>query len=190
MRSREIVQKFCNVARIVTKVLMVLMFVSAGLILFSAVTMLAVASVEQFIEIINSAFADVDMDYSSYQIGMLLIAEAVVAFAEGIVFMYAKRYFENELKDGTPFTHRGADELKSLGIRLLAWPLGAIVVSSVIYAIVGINPDFDISLDIGLGVALIFLSFVLHDGADIKEKAEKPNNSDDKDDFEIHNLFD
>lgn len=190
MKSHEIVQKFCKVAYIIAKVLMILMFVSTGLILFSAVMMFALSSVEMFNEILNSSLAEFEMDFSSFQLGMLLIAEAVVAFAEGIVFMYAKRYFDNELKDGTPFTHRGADELKALGIRLLAWPLGAIVVSSIICVIGGVNPDFDISLDIGLGVALIFLSFVLHDGADIKEKAEKSDNNNDNDSFEIHDLFD
>lgn len=191
MKSREIVQKFCKVAYIVSKVFMVLMFVCAGIMLATAVMMFAFSASELIKEVLNSSASAFELEFTPYDFGILSIADGIILLAEGIVFMYAKRYFEHELEDGTPFTHRGADEIKALGIRLLAWPFGAMVVSSVICAIGGVNMENDMSLSVGLGVALIFLSFVFHDGAEIKEKADKAQKSEKNDDsFEIHNLFD
>ena len=172
MKSLVVVQKFCKVAYIIAKVLMILLFVGAGIIFSSALMMFGLSAVEAFNQILTESLVDFEFDFNAYQLGMLMIATSVITFANGIVFMYIKKYFKNELTEGTPFTHRGADELKFLGIRVVVWPLVASIVASVICSIANIVEEFDVSVDIGLGIALIFLSFVFHYGAELKEKAD------------------
>lgn len=192
MNSQKTVQKIANIAYIVTKVLMVICFVCAGILAGSAVITMAMSASEMVVEVLTPTLNELEIEYTIFQFGIVSIAEALILVAEGIVFMYAKRYFKGIVDDGTPFTHRGADELKYLGIRLLAWPFGAMLVSSIICAIAGVDLGADTSVDVGLGVSCILLSFVFHHGADLKEKAdraEKTEKSND-DSFEIHNLFD
>ena len=162
MKSLVVVQKFCKVAYIVAKVLMILLFVGTGLMLSSALMMLGVASVEEYNQILMAALADFEYDFTIYQIGMLMISTSVLTFANGMVFMYAKKYFKNELAEGTPFTHRGADELKFLGIRVVVWPLVASIVSSIICSFANLADEINIFIDIFIGIFLIFLSFVFH----------------------------
>lgn len=191
MKSNQVVQKFCNVAYIVSKVFMILMFICAGMMLLSAVMILAFSTLDIVSEALKISLEKFELDFSAFQFGIMSIAEGIVLLAEGLVFMYARNYFKRELDDGTPFTHSGADELRKLGIRIMAFPLGAIVVSSIVCAVFGVEfADMETSINIGLGVALIFLSFVLHNGAELKEKADRADKSDKDDSFEIHNLFD
>ncbi len=187
MKSQLIVQKFSKVAYIVTKVLMIIMFVCAGIMLASAVMMLAFSSMDIVEEALASSLVEFELDFNAFEFGIICIAESIVIFADAMVFMYAKNYFKNELADGTPFTHRGANELKFLGIRIMAWPLGAITVSSIICAVFGLSMDFESSVNVALGVGLIFLSFVFHHGAELKEKADNAESAQEQS-FETHDI--
>ena len=185
MKSLVVVQKFCKVAYIIAKVLMILLFVGTGIIFSSALMMLGLSAVEEFNQILMASFAEFEYDFSIYQISMLMIATSVVLFANGIIFMYIKKYFKNELTEGTPFTHRGAEELKFLGIRVVVWPLAASILASIICSFANVVEEFDVSVDIGLGIALIFLSFVFHYGAELKEKADALEKSEEVEKEEI-----
>ncbi len=172
MTSQQTVQKIANVAYILLKVLMIIMFVCAGITAASAVLVLTVSATSMAAEIINPVLVEFEVGLTIFQTGILLIADTIIILSEAIVFMYGKNYFKGICDDGTPFTHRGAEELKFLGIRLMAFPFGAFIISSILCAIFGVTSESQATLNVGLGVACILLSFVMHHGAELKEKAD------------------
>ena len=191
MRSQQTVMKMFNIAHIVSKVLMVIMFVVSGLSMFSGLMMVIFSSTDVMKEALVSSVGELGFDLTAFEVGIVTIVEGVVMLAEGLLFMYARNYFRGGLADGTPFTYRGADELKALGIKTIALPLGATVIGYIVCFVCGVDWELSASIDIGLGVALILLSYVLCHGADIKAKADRASSTDNNDNsFEIHNLFD
>ena len=108
---------------------------------------------------------------------MLITFVAIAAafcFAGAVVARFAQNYFKHEIEDGTPFTMRGAQELKRLGIIYIAVNLGVSIVAGAVYAVVSKSwelPDkveFN-GLSIGLGIAFLVVSVILRYGAELTE---------------------
>ena len=105
--------------------------------------------------------------YTAMAVGMVLCA------AEAVLSKFAEVYFKNELKDGTPFTMRGAKELMRLGILTISIPLGMVIVCSIGVAIAdNFFPEIEkLSYDgyasVGLGVMMILLSLFCRYGAEV-----------------------
>ena len=116
MRSQQTVLKIYNVAHIVCKVLTIVLFVFAGITIASGLMTIMISSMEGVNEIIADTLITIGYELTAFEVGIMTIAEGIVMIAEGIVFKSARDYFKGGLADGTPFTFKGADDLKSLGI--------------------------------------------------------------------------
>lgn len=105
----------------------------------------------------------------------VMLSDVILALTNGLLFLFAFRYFEQELKDGTPFTASGAEQIKSIGIKTIVMPLVVVIISAVIYECFGVKRlgDLDNGDSIVLGIALILFSMVLKHGAELREKADK-----------------
>ena len=107
--------------------------------------------------------------YTAMAVGLVLCA------AEAVLSKFAEIYFKNELKDGTPFTLRGAKELLRLGILTIAIPLGMVIVCSIGVSIAdNFFPEIEtLSYDgyasVGLGVMMIVSSLFCRYGAEVRE---------------------
>ena len=68
---------------------------------------------------------------------------------------------------GTPFTNKGANEIKGLGIRLIILPLVAIGIISAICATFNAELPETMSneLSVSFGIALIIISIIFRYGA-------------------------
>lgn len=62
--------------------------------------------------------------YNDRELIAAMSAWMIVCAGEAVIAKFARTYFENEIKSGTPFTYGGADELKRLGIITIAVSLG------------------------------------------------------------------
>ena len=102
------------------------------------------------------------------QVLATLFSDAVFAVVNGLLALYAGRYARAELADGTPFTVRGADEMRALGLRAIMLPLAALLVSAVLHKAFGAKPlsDIDGGLSAVLGVVLLLVSLLLRCGAE------------------------
>lgn len=104
----------------------------------------------------------------------ILLSELVFALTEGILYLFAYRYFRQEQQDGTPFTHKGAEQIKRLGIRTIVLPLIAVILSAVFYEIFHLQQtamqDWGNLTGISMGILLILVSLVFRYGADLEEK--------------------
>lgn len=175
MKSLQTVQKTFRVFQVLTKIAMFLSFVWAGL----AVLGLLCAMVWYHGGTVVGA--EQPMLYALTETGGLaemtgvLLTDTIFALTDGILLALALSYFRAEQADGTPFTKRGAQKIRALGIRTIVLPLVAAILAAVVCAV------FDLPLDAGgdwgnltsvtMGIALILASLVFRYGADLEEKA-------------------
>ena len=101
-----------------------------------------------------------------------LLSDAVFALTDVILFGFAYAYFRIEQEDGTPFTQKGADTIKKLGIRIIVLPLVAVVIAQIIYECfgVGVYEDWSDDGSVTLGIMLILVSMVFRYGAELEKK--------------------
>lgn len=108
------------------------------------------------------------------QVLATLLSDAAFAVTNGLLALYTARHARAELADGTPFTVRGADETRALGIRAIVLPIAAVIVSAVLHKAFGAEPlsDIDGGLTAFFGIVLLIISLLLRCGAE--QISEKP----------------
>lgn len=120
-----------------------------------------------------------DSGYSMGSIAAALAAWAIVCAGEAVLAKFAERYFENELKAGTPFTFAGAKEMLRLGILILAVPTGCAVLGSIVEGLVAgfmevekaavMDMRFGNEASIVLGVMFILAALLCRYGAELRQ---------------------
>ena len=99
----------------------------------------------------------------------------LLALTDGILLAFALHYFRTEQADGTPFTKRGADEIRRLGIRTIVLPLVAAILAATVHGVFHLpanaGSDWSNAYSLIMGVALILASLVFRYGAELEEKA-------------------
>lgn len=174
MKSLQTVQKTFRVFQILTKIAMILSFVWAGLAalgLLCAVVWYyggAMVGAEQ-----PMLYALTRTGGVTEMIGALL-TDIIFALTDGILLALALNYFRAEQADGTPFTKRGTQKIRALGIRTIVLPLVATILAAVVCAVLGLpldGSDWGNLTSVTMGIALILASLVFRYGADLEEKA-------------------
>lgn len=104
-----------------------------------------------------------------------LLSDVVLTLTDGFLFLFAWRYFKTEQADGTPFTHSGADQIRSLGIKTIVMPPVAVIISAVIYSCFDMKnaPDWSNAVSVVLGIVLILASLVFHYGAELEMQTKE-----------------
>lgn len=116
--------------------------------------------------------------YDLKTVAAALTGITFVCAGEAVLAWFAMRYFQNELKAGTPFTLSGAKELLRLGILTCAVPLGSAMAASIAEGIVSSyllaardsysDIFFNNDGSIALGVMFIIMSLLCRYGAEQK----------------------
>ncbi|MCM1026546.1 MAG: hypothetical protein NC432_08910 [Roseburia sp.] len=170
MSHLEKIQKVMKVLKILSKVILIILIVGVAL---SSIAALLVAS-----NVLNAGnqflhFVFVPDGLSKGQIVGTLAASAVSLLFEGIPTALAYRYFAAELKEGTPFTHAGADRLKQLGIITIVLSLAASLLTEGISNALYLAEEwhrYDNAGGVTLGLCLLFLSVIARYGAELEKK--------------------
>ena len=107
----------------------------------------------------------------------VLLSELVFALANGVLFLFAFRYFRQEQADGTPFTENGAEQVEQLGVQtIIILPLVAAILSASFYGVFdlsGVNTvDQGYLFSISLGILLILAAQVFRYGAELEAGKE------------------
>ncbi len=174
MKTLDSIQKTYKVFGTLAKIAMILSFILAGTALLGALA--------GIVWRLGGDIAGVPMDYildlteteSLDQMIALMLGSFVIALTDGLLLIFALRYFRQEQADGTPFTTTGADQVRSLGIKAIVMPLVAVAIVAVIYKCFGMTSygNWDNGSAVALGIALILFSLVLRHGAELREKSE------------------
>ena len=185
-KTLKTVQTVCKVCKIFAEIAFVMLVVIASVCAFAAIG-IGAGSIDVFkiggVSIIGEA-----MQQSAVTPEMMLavlVSAAIVSAAEAVVAKFVNVYFKHELKAGTPFTFEGAKEMLRLGIIAIAVPLGASIVSAIVYAVMtvgsGTGNEFEIDVTLGIGIVFLMLSPLLKYGAELNEKAKQTEVKDEED---------
>ncbi len=180
MKSLKTIQVLANIGKILSKILFILCIVGfCGCIVGILSLALGLESfkigdvtIRGIIE--NKAELSMATLYAAMAVGIVYCA------AEAVLCKFSEIYFRNELADGTPFTLRGAKELKRLGVIVIIVSLCAGTVCAIGLAIAHrANPEIDkLPLEsigsIGIGIMMLICSLLCRYGAELRsEKTEE-----------------
>ncbi len=168
MNSLDRIQKIIKVFKILTNIAMIFAYVCAGLLVVTAILMANNSSYELISGSAPKMFAELDRNKTIAE----LLCDFVVCLTDGLLLTFTQLYLKHELADGTPFTNKGANEVKSLGIRIIILPLVAIGIISAICATFNAElPDtMSNELSISFGIALIIISIIFRYGSELESK--------------------
>lgn len=175
MKTLASIQKTYNVFQILAKIAMILSFIWTGTTLVGLLCGIAWYSGGNVMGISMENALKLTQAAGIKQMIGVLLGDFVPALTNGLLFLFAWRYFKRELADGTPFTIAGADQVRNLGIKTIVMPLVAVIISAVIYQCFGVTRpgDWDNGAAVVLGIALILFSLILRHGAELREGKEK-----------------
>lgn len=175
MKTLMSIQKTYKVFKTLAKIAMILSFIWAGTLLLGVLGGIVWQSGGNIVGVTVEDALKLTQTGAVLQMIGVLLGDFVPALTDGLLFLFALRYFKQELADGTPFTMAGADQVKNLGIKTIVMPLVAIILSAVIYECFGVTRlgDWDNGSAVVLGIALILFSLILRHGAELREENEK-----------------
>ena len=172
------IQKLAKAGKIISRIIFILSIVATCLIVFALVFYLVIGDRSLIVNGLPLEGLILQETGQMIPRPILITALCLAAFAciaEVILSQMAASYFRRELADGTPFTFRGARELKRLGLWAIFLPLGVGLISAVILSVVAaqttgidsVNVRFSIeSSSIGTGIFLLVVSVFCRHGAE------------------------
>ena len=176
MNSLQTIQKTCKVFQTLTKIAMILCFVGSGLLLLGLICGIVISSTGAVIAGNMETLYRLTSSASFFEMVGSLLAEFVVTLTDALLFFHAWKYFSAEQADGTPFSRRGADMMKRLGILLIVLPAVSAILAWGICTIFSVPqvkaPDLGSEASIVLGIMLILVSVILRYGADLEDNRD------------------
>ncbi len=175
MKSLSTIQALAKAAKIISAILFVCAIV--GLCLCGAGILSLAFGVVSF-QLGNTTVQGILPDVASVSDGTLYadLAQGMIACLVVIVLTaFAKHYFKQELADGNPFSHDGAQELMRLGILGTILPLVGELAAELVCALLKqMLPD--VAADelntagwAAIGLAIIVMACLCEYGADLRE---------------------
>ena len=175
MKSLQTIQKTFRIFQILTKIAMILSFVWAGLTILGLLCGMVWYSGGVVVGASREVLLSLTETDGLSQMTGVLLTDMVLALADGILLLFAFRYFQKEQADGTPFTQDGAEQIKRLGIRTIVLPLVATILAAVFSELFGLSQaaraDLSNLPSVTMGIVLILASLIFRYGADLEEKA-------------------
>ena len=175
MKSLKTIQVLAKVGRILSKIIFILCIVGfCGCI----VGILSLALGLESFKIGDVTIRGLIEEKAEISMATLYAAMAVgivYCAAEAVLCKYSETYFKNELADGTPFTQRGAKELKRLGIIVIVVSLCVGTVCAIGLAIAHrAYPEIaKLPLEsigsVGIGIMMLIASLLCRYGAELRE---------------------
>lgn len=179
MKSLKSIQKTFGVFKVLSKIAMILSFVWAGFTVIGLLCCIAWYSGGTVIGANQDMLLSMTLTDSLNQIVGVLLSDMVFALSDGMLFAYAFQYFKKEQVDGTPFTQKGAEQIKQLGIRTIVLPFVAAILSAIFYELFELSQatmvDWNNLASLSLGIVLILVSLIFHYGAEMEEQLGENN---------------
>ena len=176
MDSLQTIQKVAKFGKIFSKIVYVLCLISFIILLITSIgiwqlpnTITISGKNIPFIENLDNK----NIELSKATIFDQLINSCILLIGELYLAYKALKYFEFELEEGTPFTFKGAEKMKNLGILVITVPIIAalialiahIIIKTMLNNVTEFDTNFNISLTMGL--FFLFLSAVFRYGASL-----------------------
>lgn len=182
------IQIISKIAKIISKIGFIFCVVGASLSFCGIVA--ASFGTEDIIHIGNVTIKGIFENNSGMSINNIyagMVVACVMCVIGAILCKFSELYFKHELADGTPFTLKGAMEIRRLGILNIALSLGGVMLTSIIHGIMShfmsdieaLNLDTASTVDIG--IIFIIMSLIFKYGAElISEKNQEKKDREEK----------
>ena len=176
MKSLQIIQKTFRVFQTLSKIAMVLSFVWAGLAALGLLCGVLWYSGGNVFGVNQELLYSLTVTGGLTEMIGVLLVDMILALTDGILLVFALRYFSAEQADGTPFSHSGADLMKRLGILLIVLPAVATILVGVLHGIFDMvqieAADVGNGTSVMMGIMLILVSLILRYGAEMEENRD------------------
>lgn len=184
MRSLGIIQTLAKIGKVLSTIVYICCIIGA---ICSLVGIACVPIADKALKINGVTFYTFIHTEAGISIGTLyatLAAGMIICICDAVIAKFAKNYFAAELIDGTPFTLRGAGELRRLGIICIAVSLGGAIVASIVNSIIAailpaVAPlgELGDASSVGIGIVFIIMSVIFTYGAQIKGQLDSTYDS-------------
>ena len=175
MKTLKTLQVLAKIGRILSTIVFIVCVVGGALCLLAIPCLAIIPEGFQIGGTTIRGLIEQNADWSLPTCYLAMIQGVIFCAGEAVLAKFAERYFKNELAVGTPFTFDGSKELMRLGILAVCIPIGTSIVAAIVYGIFRavtkdvVNPDFDNSPSIILGVMLVVGSLLCRHGAEVSE---------------------
>lgn len=174
MKTLKTIQTLSKIGKIFSNIVCIFCIIGIG---GCAVGMLAMGIAQESIKlggVTLHSILQAEAGVSTGTVWAAMIAGIFLCIGEWVVAHMAHRYFDNELKAGTPFTLEGAKELMHLGISAIWIPLAAAILGQIAQDIIAQFTEnvAPVKLDgfdsVAMGVMMIVLSLFCKYGAEVR----------------------
>ena len=176
MKSLQTIQKTFRVFQTLSKIAMVLSFVWAGLAALGLLCGVLWYSGGNVFGVNQELLYSLTVTGGLTEMIGVLLVDFILALTDGILLVFALRYFKAEQADGTPFSHSGADLMKRLGILLIVLPAVATILVGILHGIFDMvqieAADVGNGTSVMMGIMLILVSLILRYGAEMEENRD------------------
>lgn len=172
MKSLQTIQKTFRVFQILAKIAFVFSVVGASFCAVGALCALAWYTGGQVFTLFGEPVTAFANGEGMNQALAVLLSDMILLVTEAILLAFAGGYLKAEQAEGTPFTEKGANRIKMLGIRCIWMPIVAVVIASVITVCLGAERRGDISNlpSVVTGIVLILASVIFRYGAELEKQ--------------------
>ena len=173
MKSLQTIQKTFRVFQILAKIAFIFSIVGASICAVGALCTMAWHMGGQVFSLFGEPITFYVGREDMPQTIAVLLSDLVCLTTDAILLFFAGQYFITEQSEGTPFTERGANLIKKLGIRCIWMPIVSIVIASVITVCLGVEKGGDVSNlpSVVTGIVLILASLIFRYGAELEQRS-------------------
>lgn len=178
METLSTIQTLSKLGKVLSKIVYICCNVAIVGCLVGFAAMLIGAETLKLGGVTIHSILETEADLSEGTVVAAILVGAVLSIGEYFVARMAYRYFDNEIKSGTPFTLEGAKELLHLGISTIWIPIVSMVLAQMAQGVVSEfmenvdKLDLDGFDSIAIGVMFIFMSLLCKYGAELKQGKE------------------
>lgn len=173
MKNLDTIQKAFKIFMTLSRIAMILSFIWAGVTLAGTFCAIAWYCGGTVMGMSQETLLSFPLHVAPNQMLGVLLSEMIFALTNGVLLLFAFRYFKAEQEDGTPFTHSGADQIKCLGIQTIAMLFVAAIFASLVFEGFDLYSapvvEWDNMTGVALGIVMILASFVFRYGAELEE---------------------
>lgn len=170
MNTLSKIQKAFRIIGIFTKIAFVFSIIGAVCCAVGALCTLAWYTGGQVFSLFGQPVIFFEAGTEANEAMAILLSDLVFLITESVLLFFARQYIKSEQAEGTPFTEKGADQLKKLGIRCIWMPIVAMVIVPIILLSLNVDRGGDISNlpSVATGLVLILASVIFRYGAELE----------------------
>ncbi len=175
MKSLKTIQTFAKIGKVLSTIIFILSIVGAALCAVAIISYAVIGNgAIKLGGVTLHSIIEKETKITDAGLYTILAAGVIACVAEIFIAARAKKYFTNELREGTPFTLPLAKEMRSFGLfDLIVSLVTAFVCSTGIAIMEKYAPELKQTGhlafgSVGIAIAFIVVSFICEYGAEVK----------------------